>query len=81
MSPSFTVGSSPAARRAGHTPNTIPTVAENRNAFADASNAYGLSDVARSYMADTIWSISRGFCDQSGVMSMSIRLFGRFDGG
>jgi hypothetical protein len=41
----------------------------------------GRGGVARSCMAGAIWSISRGFCDQSGVMSMSIRLLGRFDGG
>ena len=34
-----------------HTHQSLFSIAENRNAFADASNAYGLSDVARSYMA------------------------------
>ncbi len=34
-----------------HTHQSLYSIAENRNAFADASNAYGLSDVARSYMA------------------------------
>jgi glutamine synthetase len=34
-----------------HTHQSLYSIAEDRNAFADASNAYGLSDVARSYMA------------------------------
>jgi glutamine synthetase len=34
-----------------HTHQSLYSIAENRNAFADASNAYGLSEVARSYMA------------------------------
>ena len=34
-----------------HTHQSLFSIAEHRNAFADASNAYGLSDVARSYMA------------------------------
>jgi glutamine synthetase len=34
-----------------HTHQSLFSIADNRNAFADASNAYGLSDVARSYMA------------------------------
>ncbi len=34
-----------------HTHQSLFSIAENRNAFADATNAYGLSDVARSYMA------------------------------
>ena len=34
-----------------HTHQSLYSIAENRNAFADASNPYGLSDVARSYMA------------------------------
>ena len=34
-----------------HTHQSLFSIAENRNAFADASNPYGLSEVARSYMA------------------------------
>jgi hypothetical protein len=34
-----------------HTHQSLYSIAESRNAFADASNPYGLSDVARSYMA------------------------------
>ncbi|HVA86696.1 MAG TPA: type I glutamate--ammonia ligase [Candidatus Saccharimonadales bacterium] len=34
-----------------HTHQSLYSIAEQRNAFADASNKYGLSDVARSYMA------------------------------
>ncbi len=34
-----------------HTHQSLYSIAEDRNAFADGSNAYGLSDVARSYMA------------------------------
>ena len=34
-----------------HTHQSLYSIAEDRNAFADASNPYGLSDVARSYMA------------------------------
>src|SRR4029450_5975264 len=34
-----------------HTHQSLYSIADNRNAFADASNPYGLSDVARSYMA------------------------------
>jgi glutamine synthetase len=34
-----------------HTHQSLFSVAESRNAFADPSNPYGLSDVARSYMA------------------------------
>jgi glutamine synthetase len=34
-----------------HTHQSLWSIAEARNAFADASNPYGLSDVARSYMA------------------------------
>jgi glutamine synthetase len=34
-----------------HTHQSLYSIAEDRNAFADAGNQYGLSDVARSYMA------------------------------
>ncbi len=34
-----------------HTHQSLYSIAEGRNAFADPSNEYGLSDVARSYMA------------------------------
>jgi glutamine synthetase len=34
-----------------HTHQSLYSIAERRNAFADATNPYGLSDVARSYMA------------------------------
>ena len=34
-----------------HTHQSLYSIAEARNAFADAANQYGLSDVARSYMA------------------------------
>ncbi len=34
-----------------HTHQSLFSIADNRNAFADAANPYGLSDVARSYMA------------------------------
>ena len=34
-----------------HTHQSLYSIAENRNAFADPANPYGLSDVARSYMA------------------------------
>jgi glutamine synthetase len=34
-----------------HTHQSLYSIAEDRNAFADADNPYGLSDVARSYMA------------------------------
>ncbi|MFL5778591.1 MAG: glutamine synthetase family protein, partial [Chloroflexota bacterium] len=34
-----------------HTHQSLWSIADERNAFADASNPYGLSDVARSYMA------------------------------
>jgi glutamine synthetase len=34
-----------------HTHQSLYSIAEGRNAFADAANPYGLSDVARSYMA------------------------------
>jgi glutamine synthetase len=34
-----------------HTHQSLWSLAEERNAFADASNPYGLSDIARSYMA------------------------------
>ncbi len=34
-----------------HTHQSLWSISEERNAFADASNAYGLSDTARSYMA------------------------------
>ena len=34
-----------------HTHQSLFSIAENRNAFADPDNKYGLSDVARSYMA------------------------------
>ena len=34
-----------------HTHQSLYSIADERNAFADASNKYGLSDVARSYMA------------------------------
>ena len=34
-----------------HTHQSLYSIADNRNAFADATNPYGLSDVARSYMA------------------------------
>ena len=34
-----------------HTHQSLFSIAENRNAFADESNPYGLSEVARSYMA------------------------------
>jgi len=34
-----------------HTHQSLWSIADERNAFADATNAYGLSDVARSYMA------------------------------
>lgn len=34
-----------------HTHQSLYSIAAGRNAFADASNEYGLSDVARSYMA------------------------------
>ncbi len=37
-----------------HTHISLYSVAEGRNAFADASNPYGLSDVARSYMAGVL---------------------------
>jgi glutamine synthetase len=34
-----------------HTHQSLYSIADSRNAFADAANPYGLSDVARSYMA------------------------------
>src|ERR671922_502640 len=34
-----------------HAPQSLYSIADSRNAFADPSNPYGLSDVARSYMA------------------------------
>jgi len=34
-----------------HTHQSLYSIADDRNAFADGSNPYGLSDVARSYMA------------------------------
>lgn len=34
-----------------HTHQSLYSIAERRNAFADGTNAYGLSDIARSYMA------------------------------
>ena len=34
-----------------HTHQSLYSIAESRNAFADANNPYGLSDIARSYMA------------------------------
>jgi glutamine synthetase len=34
-----------------HTHQSLYSIAERRNAFADAANPYGLSDIARSYMA------------------------------
>ncbi len=34
-----------------HTHQSLYSIAEGRNAFADPSNEYGLSDIARSYMA------------------------------
>jgi glutamine synthetase len=34
-----------------HTHQSLYSIADDRNAFADATNPYGLSDVARSYMA------------------------------
>ena len=34
-----------------HTHQSLFSIADNRNAFADADNPYGLSDIARSYMA------------------------------
>jgi glutamine synthetase len=34
-----------------HTHQSLYSIADDRNAFADGSNKYGLSDVARSYMA------------------------------
>ena len=34
-----------------HTHQSLYSIAEDRNAFADANNKYGLSDLARSYMA------------------------------
>jgi glutamine synthetase len=34
-----------------HTHQSLYSIADNRNAFADTTNPYGLSDVARSYMA------------------------------
>jgi glutamine synthetase len=34
-----------------HTHQSLYSIAEDRNSFADPSNPYGLSDVARSYMA------------------------------
>jgi glutamine synthetase len=34
-----------------HTHQSLWSIADKRNAFADAANPYGLSDVARSYMA------------------------------
>ena len=34
-----------------HTHQSLWSISEGRNAFADATNPYGLSDVARSYMA------------------------------
>jgi glutamine synthetase len=34
-----------------HTHQSLYSIAEDRNAFADESNPYGLSDIARSYMA------------------------------
>lgn len=37
-----------------HTHVSLYSIAEGRNAFADASNPYGLSDVARSYMAGVL---------------------------
>jgi glutamine synthetase len=42
-----------------HTHQSLYSIAEGRNAFADATNPYGLSDVARSYMAG-ILSHARG---------------------
>jgi glutamine synthetase len=42
-----------------HTHQSLWSIADQRNAFADASNPYGLSDVARSYMAG-ILSHARG---------------------
>ena len=37
-----------------HTHQSLYSIADKRNAFADASNPYGLSDVARSYMAGVL---------------------------
>ena len=37
-----------------HTHQSLFSIAENRNAFADPTNPYGLSDVARSYMAGVL---------------------------
>jgi len=37
-----------------HTHMSLYSIDDQRNAFADASNAYGLSDVARSYMAGVL---------------------------
>lgn len=42
-----------------HTHQSLYSIADERNAFADPSNPYGLSDVARSYMAG-ILSHARG---------------------
>ena len=42
-----------------HTHQSLYSIAEQRNAFADPDNQYGLSDVARSYMAG-ILSHARG---------------------
>jgi glutamine synthetase len=37
-----------------HTHQSLFSIADQRNAFADASNPYGLSDTARSYMAGVL---------------------------
>jgi glutamine synthetase len=44
-----------------HTHQSLYSISQERNAFADADNKYGLSDVARSYMAG-ILAHARGMC-------------------
>jgi len=44
-----------------HTHQSLFSISQERNAFADADNKYGLSDVARSYMAG-ILAHARGMC-------------------
>jgi glutamine synthetase len=44
-----------------HTHQSLYSIAEQRNAFADPANKYGLSDLGRSYMAG-ILAHARGMC-------------------
>jgi glutamine synthetase len=44
-----------------HTHQSLYSISQERNSFADAENKYGLSDVARSYMAG-ILAHARGMC-------------------